>query len=348
MTILFGMPHKATQENRGRNAPVAAESPLSQNDYEAHVEQHLVEPVKWFLEHFSKFASRQFIFRCFSVAPISSSFMRYLDETKTNIGYHIHQPNSYVLAHSRTVREMIAEKDLILNDDEPNGGELVCGEEKFGHWLERFELWRRAVERTFWYTLDKKGRATNYLDTKQKEAARLGTIYRLWTERGFPPIMAGSFLPQLLRRSTRDFNVFLEQSRAPIRRDWRHEALDLWLIEIWPLVVGFNWTYAETWRVACRKFAPTLNTIKKPLETAEAFSNHCKMNGLDLRLGTEAKKRRGRPTSDSMREDKLPRMAHLAQEIDGFKNPGENTTSEKLRCVRLSIGGVNLDQVEAE
>jgi hypothetical protein len=301
------------------------------NDLEKAVVADLPEAFFEPLKKYRTPAGRTFIFRCFLVAPFSFGFVGYLKREHPTWPYFVHLPLSYFLAHSRTVREMSFQNALTGPlDSKIAHATFALDEDRYPYWLERFESWRSAVDRSFWFCLERKGGVLSYSSPELINAASLGAIQNLW--RGLPEAMFGRIEAELRQESESARKVFLRQAAETKTIKWHWPRLDLWLIEIWPLVLGYRWTYLDTWNVAREKFKGQPEEKSDPLRKLDLFRTHCKMPKLRLRLSREAKK--GPPTREQA-SGTHPPLAELALQIDGFQSPGSNKTREELRLTVL-------------
>ena len=223
---------------------------LSQNDFEKHVQEHLDETTIARITKCRTLRGKQFIFRCLIMPTFSWGLGLYLEKWRPNPPYFIHLPWSYVVAQNRLVKEMVFKKEAVLEESEPRAVALQFGEERYDDWLGRFDAWRHAVDRSFWFYLERKGGVPSYRKDL-KEAARLGAIHHLWG--GLPAPMFGRLAVEM-RLQSKESEIFHNQAAQPARVKWIDPELDLWLMEIWPLVIGYYWGYRELWRVAKEKF----------------------------------------------------------------------------------------------
>jgi hypothetical protein len=309
---------------------------LGLNNFEKDVEDNLSKAGVALIRQARTPQGQQFLFRCFIMPAFSVRVFGEAQKKFRTLPYFIQEPWSYVLAHSRMVKEMVHQEALALSDTEPATGEWKCNEDKYALWLQRFDLWRTAIDRAFWYYVTKKGSVTKYEQGRFAWAAELGTIQKQW---GLPAAFLGRIVDGMRQRSEKESKIFhLSAAGSPPIR-WDCPELDLWLIEIWPLVEGYDWTYLDVWRVANMKFPTAPQKIPPPLQTAEALSNHCKMKGLNLRLSKAAQQRGGRPRGGrTLSQLPPPPLSHLALEIDGFVAPGNTATREQIRLTRLVWG----------
>jgi hypothetical protein len=306
-------------------APVS----LSQDNFEKLVEEDLTASTAARIRKCRTLRGKQFIFRCFVMPVISWGVFEEMKKQFPNPPYQIYKPWSYMIAQSRTLREMVFRKELTFDHSDPPAAELGFGGDRYDYWLGRFDAWRHAVVRSFWYCLERKGGISSYPD-ELANAASLGAIFNLWG--GLPEEVVGKLAAEMRQESPRHARVFHKQAARPSSIKWTDPPLDLWLIEVWPLAVGYGWNYYDVWRVAKLKFPDTTGKPRRSLRNTEALSNHCKMKELDLRLGAEAKKRVGQPRAGQP----LPPMADLALEIDGFRSPGVIPTREEIRVCILT------------
>jgi hypothetical protein len=119
-------------------------------------------------------------------------------------------------------------------------------------------------------------------------------------------------------------SAFFHKNASPesVRpRRWDYPELDLWLIEVWPLVEQYFWTYKDVYDLALERFKDE-DESAKVLDRVEYLKERC--NKLELHLSPEAQKVRGRPKA--VRDDEEPittfgervglRVAHLYADCD--------------------------------
>ena len=188
---------------------------LGENDFEKSVAENLNEPALARIRKCQTLRGKRFILRCFVIPPVSACFVFYLKKQFPTPPYFIHEQWSYILAQSRTIREMVFRKELVYDNSDPPTAELLFGEDRYDYWLARFDRWRRAVDRSFWFCLERKRGVLNYRD-RLVEPAALGAIQYLWA--GLPAPMLGRIAHEMRRRSTDESRVFHQQAGSTRER----------------------------------------------------------------------------------------------------------------------------------
>ena len=82
---------------------------------------------------------------------------------------------------------------------------------------------------------------------------------------------------------------------APVEPRWDYPEIDLWLIEIWPLVEQYGWRYNEVCDLAFDKFGGDDAMVHfKVLNDSKVLKERCQEQ-LGLRLSPLAQQRKGKP-----------------------------------------------------
>jgi len=202
-----------------------------------------------------------------------------------------------------------------------------------GHefWLRRFVQWRAAAGSSFKYYMGKRCRDVEHPDPVIAKAAFAGAVENL---SGIPEVLLLDILRHIGAGGRRAKSAYHKNAGDPKTATCKCLELDTWLLEIWPLVTHYDWTYHDVWMVANRKF----NTPEEsPFEKSAQMRDRCK-DALGLRLSEMARRSSGRPPEP--RESHvvtLPSLHALASGIVSIgEAPGDWIRGEVLRPGRQS------------
>ncbi len=191
------------------------------------------------------------------------------------------------------------------------------------YWLKRFRSWRGAALKSFHYYMRKNSRKVTDPDPQIRRAALFGALKR-FSE--LPGGVFGQELKTLLALPSTQRVFQRSRGRKSVLRGL---VLNTWLIESWPVVTEYEWTYHDVQKAAAQKFesyAMSENLIssetspkavgpsedESPLDTAKRIEDRCKSLGLRLSSGGRAKA--GKPLVTEV----APPFCTLTCAIDGI------------------------------
>ena len=134
-------------------------------------------------------------------------------------------------------------ESLLTRFENPPGG--------FIPWLEHFDQWRNYAIRSWIYYVSKQSKDVRKFVGSQQEAAVLGVLMKLESlpEKWFAAWKQGVFRDPSSRK------ILLRNARKS-RYNTKVPAAekDSWIIEIWPLVLKYNWSYRDAFFAFKLKF----------------------------------------------------------------------------------------------
>lgn len=167
-------------------------------------------------------------------------------------------------------------------------------------WIERFRMWRDYAQASSRFFLETQSRDIKYLKGNEQEAARLAIMQKSGS---LPPELFGGALQQILSDHVLR-KIFRKNRKKRVNRP-RNLHFKTWLIEIWPLVVEYDWNYVDVQRAANEHFDELPETGEKASRVEEC----CKSIG--LKLGIRGRSKVGQPKAPS-NPSGLPMMGELA------------------------------------
>lgn len=250
---------------------------------------------------------KDFLYHCF-FRPWYAGLISLLLNTQFKLQKDAHFPSLWmspyiipVVAQNRWIKE------LQLNGVEPSA---ISGSKSYLFWHIRFLEWETSLLESFKYFSFSKCGDETIFDSFDSHPIFLGMLDHF---SGHPPQFSSKAIDFLHQHSTTFVRKFYSSAASLKSSRWDYPEIDSWLIQVWPIVVNYNWNYGHVLRIAAK-----FDRDNKPtFEDADAMSSHCKM--LKLRLSDEQRKRRGR---FKRKEDPLlgplPPMAKLAKDINPY------------------------------
>lgn len=263
------------------------------DDQERIIARHIPEAA---IEHLSRFPTReerQFAFRCFwvpyemvGVCEKEFSSPKHRVRFVSQFGLHT--------AHSRMVKEMCAwEMDPRVSWWYPQARDNACR-----WWMQRYDSYLQAIDCAYGYWMKRKCPDCCHEQSDLAAASRFGFVQRVDVE-GWPPKVLGELLAAMKKREqtgSRELEFFYKNAnpKGTLKPKWDYPDIDLWLIEIWPLVKQYDWTYKDVCDLAFKKFGGDEMVNASVLNDSKALKDRCQKE-LGLRLSLLAQQRKGRP-----------------------------------------------------
>ncbi len=180
--------------------------------------------------------------------------------------------------------------------------------EGYGYWLSRFNQWHEYAMRSLDHYLGSQSIDHREMTGKMKEAAHLGILKNL---EELPENRVADLLDEV--NSTKETRKMYRKNAKKRRTTPANLEFASWLIELWPLVLEYGWSYRDVQRVAAEKYESD-SSIQKLIEFIKELKKHCKKIGLKIsRVGSF---RIGRPRGDE--KAVYPAMFQVALFIDGL------------------------------
>ena len=256
---------------------------------------------------------REFFFHCHLVPAYSLAAIKFVARSEGGPKYWLHEFGCNVLARERMSLEFILRKNPI-----PGGnllGTMLTCPEGPKYWQARFDQWHRAAQQSYAYFISRQFPDVRKLNPAQAKAALVGAMEKL--SGGLPPKLFSDTLARI-ESDTSLLTAFTKNAtRTRLGRRGQPE-LDTWLLEIWPLVTEYGWSYHQVWEIAHAKW----DSDDECLDSVTRLEDRCKKQ-LGLRLAPAGKAKRGRPPGIS--EDSkvpLPPLPPLAALAIGIKSLG--------------------------
>ncbi len=188
------------------------------------------------IEHISLLPSReerQFAFRCVWV-PFEMSEVRRNLGSPEGRAFHVWQ-FALTLAHSRMLMEMSA-----WGQDPRFGWWPTPASAKHGSlwWMKRYDSHLRFIDWSYRYWVKRKCPDCCHPQEDLAAASRLGFFQHADRE-GLRPDAVGKLLAEMKKREqsgSRESEFFHKYAQGVSEPRWDYPEIDLWLIEVWPLV----------------------------------------------------------------------------------------------------------------
>ena len=279
-----------------RNMKLAREDLFSfaRDDQEKIIARHIPEAA---IKHISRFPTReerQFAFRCFWVpfemfGVCEKAFFSPKDRVWFVSQFEL------VTAHSRMLKEMNA------------WGQDPCVAWWYAQaaanasrwWMQRYDAHREAIDCAYAYWMRRKCPDCCHEQPDLAAASRYGFVQRVDAE-GLPSKCLTELLSKMKEREkigSRESEFFHKYAnpKGTTEPRWDYPDVDLWLIEVWPLVKQCGWTYKNVSDLAFNKFGGDDKMVNfSVLNDSKALKERCQ-NELRLPLSPLAQDRRGRP-----------------------------------------------------
>jgi hypothetical protein len=183
-------------------------------------------------------------------------------------------------------------------------------DEGYAYWLSRFDQWHEYAMRSVDHWMGCQSIDYRQMIGKMKGAALLGILKNLGE---LPENRIEDLLDEVNSTETTR-KVFLKNSKKR-RTTPPNLEFESWLIESWPLVLEYGWSYRDIQRVANERFDND-PSIQRLIEVVKDIKKRCKKIGLEQSPARRIKV--GRP---SQAESSLqPRMFPVAMRIDGLED----------------------------
>jgi len=244
---------------------------------------------------------RCFFFKAYFVPCFWEGVIRGYEKGFSQIPLWLGEPAAYVVALERMCLEFVwlsrQRRKAKTPSSSRNPKKLVgmSVQEWFeappnghGFWLWRFQEWRKAATRSFQLYFKKQLIGQKASQPDLMRAAFLGGLQHIG---GMPDELLSSFDKRFLSQNLKARRIYRDAVKRLKPPRWKYDALDTWLIEIWPLVTAYAWNYHDVWKVASMKFDSPEDYV---FSTATAMEEHCK-DVLGLSLGATGQAKRGRP-----------------------------------------------------
>ncbi len=216
---------------------------------------------------------RDFYFRCFIVPAWCSAVVQWAKQTYSPIPLWLGDLGAHIVANERWKLEA-----ALLKPESTN----LVQEMEPGFWLKRFQEWRTAAEQSLNLYLRKQSYALR-TETNNREAALLGFLDRHCD--GLPPEIFSSELARICTPCAA--KAFADAKRSKGKVQWTMPQFETWMIETWPIVTLYGWSYHDVWLVACDLFE---FSTKIPLgKKARPTEDRCKALNLKLSIAGSAR-----------------------------------------------------------
>jgi hypothetical protein len=248
------------------------------------------------LEHLARFLTReerQFAFRCFWVPFEMVAACEQAFNSPQGRAWSVWQ-FALLLAHSRMLREMAAWR----NDPRQSWWEPQSAANACGWWMECYDEYQHAIDAAYQYWLKRRCLDSRHDQPKLAAAASFGFVQREDVG-GLPAGVVGRLLAEFKKREqtgSREAALFHKNANPQGASDprWDYPDIDIWLIEVWPLISQYNWTYKEAYELLLAKFGDDdAYSDASVLGRVGALKERCELLG--LRLSPLAQERTGRP-----------------------------------------------------
>ena len=272
---------------------------------------------------YSEFVSRRFAFR-------------------TDAFWYAHQ-FAVLYAHSRMVKEMDSwGMHPGLGWWEPQAAVEWCSV-----WEERYDAHLAAINRSYCYWLKHRCPDCFHQRPELAAASRYGFMERMDAV-GLPSKCAQQVLARVKKAElsgSRESEFFHKHANPNASNNfrWDYQDLDLWLIEVWPLVDEYIWTYRDVYDLAFERFKDNDGYCDAAaLDRVEFLKERC--HSINLHLSQEAQQLRGRPKRSDAKplDDFGERVFHRSSRF--YSGAAEWIISRAPRALQaLSEMAVTLD-----
>jgi hypothetical protein len=262
------------------------------DDQERIIARHIPEAA---IEHLSRFSTReerQFAFRCFWVPYEMVGVCEKAFSSPKGRVLFVWQ-FGLLIAHSRMLKEMCAwGQDPRASWWYPSAAAKACR-----WWMQRYDSYREAIDCAYGYWMKRKCPDCCHEQPDLAAASRYGFVQRVDVQ-GLPSKILGELLAGMKEReqkASRESEFFLKNAKGTSEPRWVYPDIDLWLIEVWPLVKQYGWTYKEVCDLAFSKFGGDNTMVNvSVLNNSKALKERCQ-DELGLHLSSIAQERHGRP-----------------------------------------------------
>jgi hypothetical protein len=264
---------------------------LSCDDQERIIAKHIPEVAIGHISRFPTRAERQFAFRCFwvpyeMIGVCESAFLAPKGKVWNVWRFAL------LVAHSRMLKEMCAwEQDPRLGWWEESRAGRACQ-----WWMRRYDAHLRAIDNSYRYWVRRRCPDCCHDKPELAAASRYGFIQRVDVE-GLPRECVGEILSKMKEREqsgSRESEFFHRNAIGKLEPRWDFPDIDLWLIEGWPFVDQYGWTYRDVYDLVLAKFGSDPALVESCVFTsATTLKERCELLG--LRLSALAQDRHGRP-----------------------------------------------------
>lgn len=273
------------------------------------------------------------IFRCFLVPSLCEAWVQAASKAPNKMSLFLFDYSTRVRAFDRLDSEISARANTLKAGNALGVASLPprwlkCSPEEAVQRLDRFDTWRKAALKSFWHFYhqfcadmgldDREELLNGFLAFAQMETplpeklqALLGPLGRLAPPTERKVFMKHQEEPKALRLGKR----YATWLKDPKTAKFPSLIIECWLIEIWPLVLAEEWSFADVLIIAERKFGAldVLNDWKKLKKRCGA-----------LNLQVAEKRRHGGPPPKSRRiKHSWTPMAQLAADIQGIAEAPE-------------------------
>lgn len=224
--------------------------------------------------------------------------LAFFDQSAEKVPIWLWERATYVLALERTCLELLIRWKIRVSRSRSGEPEPQLADwrrrplvkwfdkapEGYIFWLRRFHDWRNSARKSFLYYIGKHAPDTRHFDPTVRWPAFLGMMQKFFD---LPVSVFGGMLDKL---ASDPWAAEIFQRNAHKRESHLTGlALNTWLIEIWPLVTTYHWTYSDVLLTAGAKFASSSNSLK----TVSQIEDRCK--SLELYLSASGQNKTGRP-----------------------------------------------------
>ncbi len=248
------------------------------------------------VEHLNQFATeeeRRFAFHCVWLPLATQWALEKAFSSAKGRGFYVPE-FGLVLAHSRMLWEMRAwELDpRFVWWRGPQHTSTAC------RWAtELYDSHLVAIKAAYCHWMRRKCPDCSHDQPELARASRYGFAQRV-DSKGVPAKFLGellAFFKERERDGSRETEFFYKNASPNVTETrWDQPDIDLWLIEIWPLVERYGWTYVDVYRLALAKFGERDDVgNSRVLDRANALAERCE--SLGLHLSDLGRRRPGRP-----------------------------------------------------
>jgi len=198
-----------------------------------------------------------------------------------------------LIAHGRMLREMCAWG----HDPRVSWWINATAADACKWWMGRYDSYLSAIDASFHHWMKRKCPDCCHEQPELAAASRYGFIQRIDVE-GLPANCVSGVLTRMKeqeKHGSRESEFFYKNAKGIVEPRWDYPDIDLWLIEIWPLVEQYGWTYKEVCELAFHKFGGDNTMVNASvLNNSKALKERCQKE-LGLCLSPLAQQRKGRP-----------------------------------------------------
>ena len=228
-----------------------------------------------------KFTLRAYWIPCVCRSLVPDLYPRY--------GLGLGIPNCYHLAFQRTTLELLhlhrSLRGIPTTTINPVLEWYLQAPEGLAFWMKRFDNWLTYTKLSFSHFLTKQSYDLIYSPLNLSNSVLLGIIARSNLSK------LKEFLPRLGQDSPESARLFEKQLKTSPRR-WKHSFIDTWLIETWPIIDQYRWSFYDIQKVLSAIDIRQYNS-KRLREYSK--SNEIKERAKKLGLSRIASLRPGRP-----------------------------------------------------